>query len=383
MTPVEPVLVRDVIVPAVMGAGLLLSLVTLARDELERWRGHAGYDRRIQLHARAAAVAATGGTAVARRDHEGLRGRRSAVAMAVVLLAFAGYLIPGATWNFFNPVEHFRQWAWLWAICMAVVVAALSLGIGFAVAARRWADLPAPVRPLLTATRLTAVPTRPAATAGRPALGSGLARASGLGLLAFLALSAFVAWGSPLTVDRALADAVWQVHVLGNLRWLNPFAETETAIAASALVGVATWRCPPLAIAYVGSVMAAAGLSVGINTLVDRPRPPGWTGEMASFPSGHITTAALMTGLLPLALWTLSRNDGVRRLAAAVLGVGLLGVVVHRWQLGAHWPLDAVGSLLVATACVCAVLAWLRAPERHARCRRCPWQADVSSGRSP
>jgi membrane-associated phospholipid phosphatase len=114
-------------------------------------------------------------------------------------------------------------------------------------------------------------------------------------------------------------------------------------------------------------------LTLGTNRLVDRPRPV--LPDPSSYPSGHIATAALMTGLVPLAVLALTHRQRLARLAGAVLGVGLVGVVVERLVAGAHWPTDALAALLVAAAVVASVRFVLADPRRHVRCRRCPWQA--------
>lgn len=374
-----------VIVPAVMGVGLVLSLATLVRDAVGRMRGHAARTRRVVALAHAAAVSTVAGTEAARRDRSGLRGRRQTTGAALLVLAFAAYLTPGATWNFFNPVSRMRELAWLWALTLTVVVLAGAVGLVLAAAALRWHDLPAATRPVLLSTAVTAAPVpsleRPATTtvahAARPPQRR-LLLLSAVALVVFAGLSLFVAVGDPRSVDDPALRAVQRVADLRRLRVLNPLAETESAFLVSALIGLTTWRCRVFALTFVLSLLAAWALALGTNRLVDRPRPNLLPHDLAAYPSGHVAVAALMTGLLPLALVVLTRRRGLPHLVGGALAVGLAGIAVDRVASRAHWPLDVVGSLLVALIVVPAALAVVLDPTGHRGCVRCPWGVRVA-----
>jgi membrane-associated phospholipid phosphatase len=356
-----------------MGVGLVLSLATLVRDEVHALRGHAGRNRRIRSLGHTTARSVLDGTAAARRDRIGVRGRTAVAVAAVAFLAFTGYLVLGATWNYFNPVEYFRGLAGLWAAGAAVIVLAGAIGVALAVSAARWSDLPAQVRPVLVASRLTVAPSPPSAEGADPARRGMLGTGAAAALLAFAVVTAYVVLGTPLALDEPLRRAVVTVEGLAVLRGLNPFASVVSAALASAAVGLATWRCRAFAGTFLLAIAVTVVLTLGTNRLVDRPRPV--LPDPSSYPSAHIATAALMTGLVPLAVLALTHRQRLARLAGAVLGVGLVGVVVERLVAGAHWPTDALAALLVAAAVVASVRFVLADPRRHVRCRRCPWQA--------
>ncbi|WP_395298193.1 phosphatase PAP2 family protein [Kitasatospora hibisci] len=81
-----------------------------------------------------------------------------------------------------------------------------------------------------------------------------------------------------------------------------------------------------------------------------RPRPPrlDWatTAGGFSFPSGHAFTSAVSAGLLAMAV-ARARPTAAR---AAAAGAALFAVAIglSRVYLGVHWPLDVLGSWLLA-----------------------------------
>ena len=129
--------------------------------------------------------------------------------------------------------------------------------------------------------------------------------------------------------------------------------------------GVAHWGQDRRAAAVLLLGMAAQwGLSHGIKLLVARARPP-WPADGlatlgASFPSGHATSATVLYGFL--AAWLFAQRDlSPRARVLGWLGVGsFVGVnALARVFLGAHFPLDVLGGMLLGSACVVAMwLAW-------------------------
>lgn len=160
--PVEGV----VLVPVVLGGGLLLSALTEGRDVVRRLRGRHWLDRRGTMHGHGTAETVVHGVAPALAGPPGLRARSVYVAVAVV---FGGLTLSTARGSWGN----FVGWTW-WARGISwVLVASLAATAGFAAVtvvavavAVRWPDPPAWTVPWLARTALAraGVPGRP----GRP-----------------------------------------------------------------------------------------------------------------------------------------------------------------------------------------------------------------------
>lgn len=95
-----------------------------------------------------------------------------------------------------------------------------------------------------------------------------------------------------------------------------------------------------------------------LKTGLERPRPSVLPQLMAgnSFPSGHITTAALIAGALGFLL--LRKRRTWRITAFGLGGIGLLtgATIWQRLYLGHHWCTDVLGSLLLVGAWLCFTL---------------------------
>jgi hypothetical protein len=115
-----------VFIPGAIASGFLISLGLLAGDAYRGVRGDSGNRRRIRSSSAVAADEIRDGAGAGRRASRGLR--RPAVYGIVSLTAFALVLLglPGATWNFINPVGYISDIGWIWALSLLLI-------IGFAV----------------------------------------------------------------------------------------------------------------------------------------------------------------------------------------------------------------------------------------------------------
>jgi membrane protein DedA with SNARE-associated domain/membrane-associated phospholipid phosphatase len=126
-----------------------------------------------------------------------------------------------------------------------------------------------------------------------------------------------------------------------------------------------TWR-PLLLLA--GAFAGAWALSRIVELLTQRSRPPTveaigrWTGQ--AFPSGHVTLAAAVYGMLAALVAATTPRWG-RKVAvwtAAVLVVGLVGL--SQLYLGANWLTDVLAGMALGTAWLFALLAGIRTVRR-------------------
>lgn len=375
-----------VVLPAVMGVGLLCSLATVARDAARALSGHSGPTRRAALAGAttALAVVAPGAPAVGRL----LRSRTAVTAVAAAAVALSALLLGGTTWARLSTGDGHLP-TWLWALALAAGTGAAAVGGTCTEAAVRWDDPPPAAFPLLRALSATASP--PAASADPVAARfARRRRALWRWLLPVGAAAAadtvYVAVADTRRVDDLLLRAVGPVDDLGPLAALDPLGGNEVAVGLSLLVGIATWRCRPFAVTYVVSALSGWALYEALGALVVRVRPDSPTMRTDSYPSGHVLQGTVLAGLVSLALAVLLRRRWVDPAVAAILGSGVAAVAVARVLATDHWPLDVVGSALIGVTLVLAVHLVLARPALHTRCRDCLWHPRDRSGqpsRSP
>lgn len=114
-----------------------------------------------------------------------------------------------------------------------------------------------------------------------------------------------------------------------------------TAALVAVLLALRRWRT---AVALAVTVSVSAGMSTLIKILIERPRPSGGVGQLATFsyPSGHATAAAALAISLALALprvWTWV-------LAAAWVAL----MAWSRTYLGVHWLTDVAAGAVLGTS---------------------------------
>ncbi|HSL59253.1 MAG TPA: alkaline phosphatase D family protein [Acidimicrobiales bacterium] len=363
-----------VFVPAVMGVGVLVSLGTLLRDAVHRHRARGGH-RAVALTAAATARAAAGDDPAAVVVDQGLRGRTWYLAVGVAASAAAVYVAIGATANYIRPGGYVSDIAWLWATSLLAAAALAGSGVVCLALAATWPSPPTWSHGVLVATPIGRHPTgtSPGARA-RTGLTVVTVVATGTALALVVAVRQ---WPNLLVgPDEAITTAMrsWPgAHLWSTL---DALGRTELSLALVLVISVATLRCPPYALVVLGSVVTGLVASGAAKAFVGRDRPAGTALATLSdsFPSGHAVQAIILAGLLPAALWVLTRRRWPAVLAAAALGVAVLAAGVHRVQAGFHWPLDVVGGLVIGGAIVLAAWWVLDHTGWHAHCRDCPWQ---------
>jgi membrane-associated phospholipid phosphatase len=174
-----------------------------------------------------------------------------------------------------------------------------------------------------------------------------------VGLFAVLALLAAVAPGALLVIDGPVSELMRRDVLVGSSRLVSMVGATEVAVVVALTVMAAVWwRCRTLSWVIGATLVSGALLNVGLKLMIGRPRPamPATGTALASFPSGHTFQATLLLGLLPVAAYVLTRHRTLVILMGLAAGLGVALVAASRVVLGAHWPTDVIGGVLVGLA---------------------------------
>lgn len=193
----------------------------------------------------------------------------------------------------------------------------------------------------------------------------------GLMNLVLLAAGVFLAVAAAFTPrfpgDLAITE---QVQALA-APWLDSVMEA-TSVVADTPVAIASLLALAAGLSLASRLFDAAivlfgGLALetiiqGVKWAVARPRPPDdlvrilETGSSGSFPSGHTYHIVLFGGLLlVLLVFRIPRPWLRRALTTLIVGLVLLATV-SRIYLGAHWPSDVLGSVVLGIPSVALLL---------------------------
>jgi len=164
----------------------------------------------------------------------------------------------------------------------------------------------------------------------------------------------FTAWllvrGEPLLFDRELQAAMFSLR--------NPLADRTMAalaaigsapplgIAATAALAWLIWRKRWMAAAHwLAAIAVGLALTVGLDALVDTPRPPTAAAAFG-FPSIAVTMTTVVFGFF--AVLVAREFPGRQRVwPYLVAGVATALVAFARLYLGAHWLSDVVAGVLL------------------------------------
>jgi len=130
-----------VFIPGAMASGFLISIALLVGDALRKVRGSAGNDRRVRHTGAIIADEVRGGAGASRRTEEGLRPRAFYGILGGLSYGLAAAVIPGAAWNFLNPVGYISDIGWIWAVSMVLAVGLIVLGYQVLRLAPEWTPI--------------------------------------------------------------------------------------------------------------------------------------------------------------------------------------------------------------------------------------------------
>jgi len=204
-------------------------------------------------------------------------------------------------------------------------------------------------------------------------------RRIGVALAVFVvAASAYVALGNavshvpPFGIDRLarpLANMLPHVAWIFTYSCLWPVLTTYGAIGIAFAIPFPAWRAR--IVFAISTTLVSWQLSNQLKDMFRRPRPSYWVihhETSFSYSSGHAMFAVLVYWLWA---WFIARSDlprSLRAVATPVLVLWGCGVIWSRLALGAHYPSDLLGGVLLAVAMLAlatAIANVLRRPVRR------------------
>ncbi|MEU2263015.1 phosphatase PAP2 family protein [Streptomyces sp. NPDC019645] len=211
----------------------------------------------------------------------------------------------------------------------------------------------------------TPVPRSPAQEPPAPVPGARTASLTAV-IAVLLLVTVAVDWPPLVSVDRTVAVELHESalaepgftranQILSDWVW-DPWTMRAAVVA---VVLALLWRGERLTALWVAAAsLTGAAVQQALKALVGRQRPvwaePVDAAHYAAFPSGHAMTATVTCGLL---LWLLARSGAgpvLRRAAALLAAVSVLGVGFTRLYLGVHWLTDVLAGWLLGI-CLVAV----------------------------
>jgi len=216
--------------------------------------------------------------------------------------------------------------------------------------------------------RIRMVPARTASSGLRRALlapvFSALMLVSLLFAVAFVMLAEEVHESATLPTDQRVLRAVddstasWPVAISNDVGLIA--SEVGVVVIGVALAGWHFLHRRLDALLFLGAVGGYGVLTLLIKHLVQRARPIAFfriAESGYSFPSGHTLGATCLAFALGFVLWRSGTSRGMKALGSVALLLGVLVIALSRLILGVHYPTDVLGSILLGTAWMSALIA--------------------------
>jgi undecaprenyl-diphosphatase len=167
-----------------------------------------------------------------------------------------------------------------------------------------------------------------------------------------------------VAVDLTISDAVqalrssatdWIVVLVTLFGDATALILIAVTVVLSLLLKRAWWAAGTSALAFAATPLIVKGIKLVVGR--ERPTADLYGGvESFSFPSGHMTNSTVIYGALAIFAAHALKGVGQRLVVAGfVLLITLIGF--SRVYLGAHWPTDVVGAVLLASVML-FVIAW-------------------------
>jgi membrane-associated phospholipid phosphatase len=202
---------------------------------------------------------------------------------------------------------------------------------------------------------------------------------AGLFAVGFTVFSAAVAGGALRVFDQQVAigfAAVYNPSLLTPFRALALLGGLELTTLLAVGLFAYLWRHGYRLGAWAAAALPLSTLvELADKQFIDQPSPTasmahldgpsitdlfgGQPGSGWSFPSGHMTRAVVVYGLLAFVVGRLSSRPWAWRLAPVVATVLLVAIAFDRLYLAVHWESDVIGGLLLGGTFLAAAISWL------------------------
>lgn len=177
-----------------------------------------------------------------------------------------------------------------------------------------------------------------------------------------------------LEFDRPLSSAIRGDEAAELFRSITRAGSHQLAVPIALVAAIALWkRCRALAMSFPAAVVAAVLTDVVLKVIIDRPRPPSASvgTALSSFPSGHVIQAAIVFGLLPPAIYIVTRRAVAFWATVAIFLIVVPAVGYSRIYLGAHWPSDVLASFFVGATLLLGAEYFVGSEFASAHCPGC------------
>lgn len=188
---------------------------------------------------------------------------------------------------------------------------------------------------------------------------------------AFSVLTYLIMTTSSLATDLQITQVVQRVQspffawFMGVISWpgFAPQAELLAGLMILVLVGLGLrWE----AVVALTAALLSTAINVLVKELIQRPRPtPSQVNVVAalttySFPSGHVMFYVSFFGFLGFLALYLLKPSAIRCLLLLLLGSLIALIGLSRIFLGEHWASDVLGSYLLGSLMLVAVVQFYR-----------------------
>jgi membrane-associated phospholipid phosphatase len=185
--------------------------------------------------------------------------------------------------------------------------------------------------------------------------------------VAFAILTFLVKTMPTFAIDLQVTRAIQAIHLppfgllMSLVSWPG-FGPQDVIIAGVIILLIYAFGLRWEAVMALIAVLFTTGINVLVNDLVQRPRPsPNLVNVFAkltsySFPSGHVMFYLSFFGFIWFLAFTLLKPSLKRGLLLVFFGILIVLIGVSRVYLGEHWPSDVLGSYLLGSLTLAAII---------------------------